>query len=241
MAIGQIRQLRRPGVHLGVDVGGVLAAPGGIEVLVPDPLEVGRLRPRPARRDHQVAAVLHVEGDEAGILRPLIERAKTAVHGQALASVRSEVDPEPVEIRAVLGDVVFPDPLEALAFKAVQIFPGPAGRISADVSIIHEIRGRDEIDRGLARACHGDDIVSGADLAVGLDPEQGDPMERAVLHGDGQGLERTVGRQALRSVRRIQADMERQGLALVRGQADDDRLVGLADEASRLKDTPFTL
>ncbi len=61
VALAEVRALRRPVVHLDVDVGGVLAPPGGVEQLVPDALEVGRLVARPAAGDEQVAPELEVE------------------------------------------------------------------------------------------------------------------------------------------------------------------------------------
>ena len=193
-------------------------------------LQGGRLRPRTARSDHQIAAVLNVERDEAGVLRRGGEGPETPVHGQALAPVRAEVDIEPVEERPVVGDVVFPDPLEGLSLEAVEILPGPPGRVPADVAIIHEVRGRDEMDRGLPRVRHRERAARRIEPAVRLDLEQGDFAERAVLHGDGQSLQIPVRGQTFRLMRRIQADAEGQLLRPVGGQAHDDDLVGVAGE-----------
>ena len=65
-ALGEVRDLGRPVVHLGVDVDRVLAVPGGLELLVPDPLQVGRLAPGAAAGDQQVAAELEEEGGQRG-------------------------------------------------------------------------------------------------------------------------------------------------------------------------------
>ena len=43
VSLAQVRHLRRPVVHLGVDVDGVLAVPGGVGLTVPYALEVRRL------------------------------------------------------------------------------------------------------------------------------------------------------------------------------------------------------
>ena len=63
----RLADLRRPVVHLGVDVDGVVRAPRRPHLVVPDALQVGRLRAGPARRDQQVAPVLEQQLDEAGI------------------------------------------------------------------------------------------------------------------------------------------------------------------------------
>ena len=63
----RLADLRRPVVHLGVDVDRVVRAPRRPHVLVPDALQVGGLRAGPARRDQQVAAVLEEQLDETGI------------------------------------------------------------------------------------------------------------------------------------------------------------------------------
>jgi len=47
VALRQVRDLRRPVVHLDVDVRVVIDVPGAGDVLVPDPLQVGRQRARP--------------------------------------------------------------------------------------------------------------------------------------------------------------------------------------------------
>ncbi len=57
----QRRRARGPVVHLRVDVDGPLAAPGRIGPLVPDPLQVGRLRTRARARQQQVAAELEIQ------------------------------------------------------------------------------------------------------------------------------------------------------------------------------------
>ena len=68
VALGEVGHLHRPVVHLGVDVDGLLAVPGRLELIVPDPLQVGRLAARPAAGDQQVAAELEVEGRQLRVV-----------------------------------------------------------------------------------------------------------------------------------------------------------------------------
>ena len=56
----EIARIGEPVVHLQVDVGGPLAAPGGPQLLVPDALQVRRLAAGSRRGDEQVAAEVEV-------------------------------------------------------------------------------------------------------------------------------------------------------------------------------------
>ena len=67
MALREVRHLGGPVVHLGVDVDGVVRAPGRVEVMIPDPLEVRGLGAGTRRRNQEIAPVLEQQGDEGGI------------------------------------------------------------------------------------------------------------------------------------------------------------------------------
>ena len=82
--LGQVGRERRPVVHLGVDVDGVLAAPRRRHAVVPEALQVRRLRTRPRAGDEQVAAVLEVERGEARIAA--VAEPAHALVGRARAS-----------------------------------------------------------------------------------------------------------------------------------------------------------
>ena len=60
MAFGQVRRFRRPVVHFDVDVDRVFAAPGRVFALVPDALQVERLRPRARPADHEITPELKI-------------------------------------------------------------------------------------------------------------------------------------------------------------------------------------
>ncbi len=75
--LGQVGRERRPVVHLGVDVDGVLAAPRRRHALVPEALQVRRLRTGPRAGDEQVAAVLEVERGQTRII-PVAKRSARA-------------------------------------------------------------------------------------------------------------------------------------------------------------------
>ena len=64
LRLGKIADQRRPVIHFGVDVDGVLRVPRRIDLVVPDALQGGWLTARLARRDEQVAPVLHHQGNQ---------------------------------------------------------------------------------------------------------------------------------------------------------------------------------
>ncbi len=63
-----------PVVHLGVDVVGPVAGPHRAAVLVPDALQVGRLRPRAGGRHQQVTAEVEHQRDQIRIVAPGSDR-----------------------------------------------------------------------------------------------------------------------------------------------------------------------
>ena len=104
VALGEVGGIGQPVVHLEVDVGRVLAAPGRIDLLVPDALQVGGLTAGPRRGDHQVAAVLDVERGERGIGVRRVGR--DALIGRQVGDRRrAEIDREAAEQPLVVGDV----------------------------------------------------------------------------------------------------------------------------------------
>ncbi len=82
--LAQVADLRRPVVHLGVDVRRVLRVPRGVHVLVPDALEVGGLGAGPRGRDQQVAPELEAQGGQVGIAPdPVLPRASRRWAGRS--------------------------------------------------------------------------------------------------------------------------------------------------------------
>ena len=81
--LGQVAAFRGPVVHLRVDVDGVLAAPGGVEALAPQALEVGGQRAGTAGAAQQVAPVEEISVDQAEILLARGKAPQPLVRGQA--------------------------------------------------------------------------------------------------------------------------------------------------------------
>ena len=61
MALAQVAQLGGPIIHLAIDVHRPLAFPRRIQLLVPDALQIGRLRTRTAAGDQEITAILKMQ------------------------------------------------------------------------------------------------------------------------------------------------------------------------------------
>ena len=100
---GEVADLRRPVVHLDVDVDGVLALPRRRQRVVPDSLKVRRHRSRTAARNEQVARELEVDRLELRIRFASRDRRETFVGGNRARA--TEVERDAVEQAIVIGDV----------------------------------------------------------------------------------------------------------------------------------------
>ena len=110
--LGQVGRERRPVVHLGVDVDGVLAAPRRRHALVPEALQVRRLRTGPRAGNQQVAAVLEIERRKTGIVA-VAEPTHALVGRHALRG--SEIERDAIEQLLVVADVRGAQRVDALA------------------------------------------------------------------------------------------------------------------------------
>ena len=119
MAGRQVAGLGRPVVHLQVDVGVVVGVPRRVDVLVPDPLQVGRQRARPTRAEQQVAAELEPGRQQVGVGATLPDLRQPFVGRQLAQAAAAEVEVHAVERHRVLGDLA-----------AVQVAVADRGRLA---------------------------------------------------------------------------------------------------------------
>ena len=245
VALGEVRHLGGPVVHLGVDVDRVLAAPGGVHVVVPEALEVRGLGARPGAGDQQVAPVLEVGRGEPGVARSLAHGRETLVRGHRVPFRRAEVEADATEERAVVGHVAC-EPLVVRPRRAQRLRAGRLGVPSP------EARGRGQPQR------HGRGVHDAQSLRVGLNAPAGrfrrdldrerEPVpvpagleavgELQVLPGvrdvaaPAAGHDEAARRERLQRERMlaVQRDREAQPRGAVGRQAHDDRLVRRARE-----------
>ena len=85
-AFGKIGVFRRPVVHLGIDVGRVVAAPGREEKRIPDALKICRLRPRTGGGDHQISSIVVEQRRKRGRKDlPVLFQSKTLRNGSLIS------------------------------------------------------------------------------------------------------------------------------------------------------------
>jgi len=107
MALGQVRRLRGPVVHLNVDVHVVVAVPGWRIAVVPQSLQIGGQSGPSRRGDQQVAAVVEQQRFElrvfaaAGVARqPLVGRQSGQLDGRL-----AKREPDAVEQALVVANM----------------------------------------------------------------------------------------------------------------------------------------
>ena len=114
VAFAQVADLRHPVVHLDVDVDGVLAPPGRVDLVVPDALQVQGLRPGPRPGDHQIAAILEELFGEQRIGCSLDHSLQPFIGGDHRGRFSAQVDRDPVEERGVVLHMILVDLLPGL-------------------------------------------------------------------------------------------------------------------------------
>ena len=142
-ALAQIASLRRPVVHFGVDVDGVLAAPGRVHAIGPEALQIGRLPARARAGEQQVPAKLKVEGRQLRIgSLPKVPDAFVGrqFHGLSRAQVQGDFAKEPLMFR----NVGLAQRGEGFLTRGLEVILGQETRIAADVfETLVTGRGRD--------------------------------------------------------------------------------------------------
>ena len=238
--LGQVRRQRRPVVHLGVDVDRVLAAPGRRQAVVPDALQVGRLRTRPGAGDEQVASVVEVERRQPWI-------AASGKLSHALVGGRgcrwSQIERDPVEQLLVVAHVRGAQRVEALAPGSVERCADAGAGISADVVEAAIARsGRDEQCDGVGPVDDDAATRAGAGTAGGDDA---DPCLEAQRAGHRPAVRRGAATVAVDAahhqvaaaggfdrgpLRRLQARLERDLPGPVGREPHHDHLIRRARE-----------
>ena len=135
----EIQHLRRPVVHLCVDVGRVLAAPGWRQEVIPDALKIGGSRPWTGGRNEQVAPVLNVQGHKRRILHPC-KFVDAPVRRFISLRRPPQIDRKPVEMCPVFPHMRGPDARPGLSRQRFPGRPDTRHRIPRDVLVINIIR-----------------------------------------------------------------------------------------------------
>ena len=163
--LGEVGHLGRPVVHLRVDVGRVLRIPHGIHVLVPDPLQVGRLRARTRRGDQHIAPELEQQRREGRVVGA-VEFLQPFVGGKRGVGRRAEVDAHAPEEALVLGGVRRLEILRMSSADAARSAAFDARiRIAAHILVVHEAGRRGDKERDAAGLADDEAVILDADAA----------------------------------------------------------------------------
>ncbi len=149
VALGQIADFRRPVVHLGVDVDGVLAAPVRNDRFVPNALEVGGLAAGPAAGGQDIAPELEAQGLQVDVVLAFAHRLDPLVGGLVIHRPVADVQMHPAHQPAKVLFVPAAQSRVVLVRHAGQDPLADHSRVAADVLVVHEAgSGRDD-------ECHG--------------------------------------------------------------------------------------
>ena len=158
MQLSQIRGFGRPIVHLRIDVHGVFAVPWRKQMLIPDPLKVGRLSSRPGRCDQQVAPILEVETDELRVTT--VEKLPDPlVGGLPRGIVFSKIQNHPIEQTPVIGDMICPDRIIVASLHIRKRHKREAFRVAPQVPEVVEIRSDRHINHNRIRVLYGQPVT----------------------------------------------------------------------------------
>ena len=151
----QVGHLRRPVVHLEVDVGGVFRIPRGQHLLVPDALQIGGIEVIGLRRaDEQIAPKLEVGGYEMAV----VVRAETVyalVGGHLWEEVFAQVERHAVVVAVIDLLMACLQLSVAPCHGLVKPLPTLLLLVAADVVVGLHIGADGYVERGLVGARHG--------------------------------------------------------------------------------------
>src|SRR6185437_6626815 len=105
MQLCEVRAFGEPVVHLSVNVDCVLGAPGWVDRLVPDALEVCSERAGARTGDEHVATELKVDRQQMKILATGLDCRDALVCGDGGVGIGAEVNGRPAEIPLMIFDV----------------------------------------------------------------------------------------------------------------------------------------
>ncbi len=261
VALGEVGDFRAPVAHLEVDVVVVVARPGGVDVLVPDALEIEREVARTRSRDEHVAAILVDGRFELRIHGIFAIGVETGVRreGGRLGIRAAKIDAETLEERSMVGDVRLAHGLHSLAFErgegalvaGVRSLALPLG---SGVHLV--IRGESDVENkrvgllnvkvgnafGVERGIHailgslvrdgeGAGIAADAELAAGSDGADA-PLESLAVGESSAHDDRVLARDAVGDVvAGSETDLGAEAGGLAGASAVDQDIVRVGDEA----------
>ncbi len=181
-AFGEVGRMRRPIVHLGIDVDRVFGAPGRLQALVPQPLQRRGLAARLRAGDQQITRILKVERGERRIGGGIV--GGDALVGRQVGGGRAaEIDRDAAKQAAVRGAGVGGDAFEGLAARACDRRGGERLGIAGHV-VVATIAGRHRDQQRRAGGAAQDELVALGREGAAFG-EHGEPRGEAEAGGFG--------------------------------------------------------
>ena len=141
----------------------------GVHLVVPHALQVGGLTAGLARRDEEVAAVLHHQRHHVEVGSIRLEGSHALVGLQAGISRLWQRQADAVGLLLVLFDMIGQQLLVGLALDTGQRLVVLLHRRAADVLVVHEVGGSGDIERRGGGIVDGQLVNATFHFAVGLD------------------------------------------------------------------------
>ena len=148
--IAEVGRLRRPVVHLRVDVGRVLRVPHGVHVVVPNPLQVRRLRAGTRRRNQNVAPEVVNQRRQARV-GPRLNRLLPLVRWEVAIFRMRQLQRSATEQPPVVRHGGLPQAVVRLSGHVPQSLFNSLMCVGADVMVVHEVGRRNEHQRHRVR------------------------------------------------------------------------------------------
>ena len=240
LRLGQVSDERRPVVHLGVDVDGVLRVPRGVHLVVPHALQISGLATGLRGGDEQIASVLHHQRHQVQVSRILLESLHALVGLKRRIPVLRQHQLHAAVLFLILLDMVLQLFLVVLALQRGQRLAVLVSGITRDVVIVHEVGGSGHINGNVVGHANPDGIAllfDQAHLALYLhttfSAKAG--FDALMILAVDDGYQLAVGHHPFRLQRAVERQGEGDGGRPVSRDTYDDDVVSLRGENSALE------
>ena len=146
-ALGEVRDLGGPVVHLRVDVERVFAAPVGEQILAPATLEVARLTPLPAAGDRDVTAELEELRLQVRVGLTPLEGRHALLGRDGVVQAVAHIEVHPAHQAGEILDVRLPELLVILSLDSREHRLATRCGVRADILVV-DVVGRDRQHEG---------------------------------------------------------------------------------------------
>ena len=165
MALRKIANLRRPVVHLNVDVCGVFTFPRRFERVIPDSLEIGGLRTGPGAGDKKIPSELKIERFQLRV-KSIRRIFNSLVCRKIYRLGSSDVQLDSMEKLLIVSDVSFDEPIEGFSGNSFHSRFAAGCRVTTDVLEVIKIAMTSQKQYSRIGICHCDCVVGNSHVTI---------------------------------------------------------------------------